>query len=261
MATQQQQQQQQQQQEQLTIPTSTAETTQEEEQSIILDSLPYIDQIHPDYEAYALTLIEEEMMQHPPPSSSSSPSSSTPHHLRIPDFQYSQNNVKIMQEEYKQLVARNGQKKSEQDNHFLSLYHHDKLLPAATTTEASQDDNENHHDSCLIESIRTAKIILQHEKIRQINLELYAECTSSSMMWKHHVNMMDKYYAQASKKLLEEQLMVVDQLNAERKQMQEEAMKNYLGKLEYRWGELIRKKQHLVKGVKMLEDEMMGWDE
>ena len=35
---------------------------------IMLDSLPYIDNLHPDYEAYALTLIEEEMqtMGEPP---------------------------------------------------------------------------------------------------------------------------------------------------------------------------------------------------
>lgn len=40
-----------------------ASTTPNERKEIVLDSLPYIDQVHPDYEAYALTLIEEEMQK------------------------------------------------------------------------------------------------------------------------------------------------------------------------------------------------------
>merc|ERR1719242_2265433 len=46
------------------------------QKSITLDSLPYIDNLHPDYEAYALTLIEEEMqkMEQEKEKSPSSPS-------------------------------------------------------------------------------------------------------------------------------------------------------------------------------------------
>jgi Breast carcinoma amplified sequence 2 (BCAS2). len=109
---------------------------------------------------------------------------------------------------------------------------------------AKQDSNK----------IRTAKIILLHEQIRQIHLELYA--ISASSMWKHHVSMMDKY-ALYSKEMLEQQLLKVDEINAERKRMQEEAVKSQLGRLEYRWGELMSKKQHLMRGVKILEEEMM----
>lgn len=70
------------------------------------------------------------------------------------------------------------------------------------------------------------------------------------------MSMMDKH-ALYSKELLEQQLLKVDEINAERKRMQEEAVKSQLGRLEYRWRELMSKKQHLMRGVKILEEEMM----
>ena len=92
----------------------------------LLDSLPYIDQIHPDYEAYALSLIDDEMQQQPFPPSSPPALSMTFSHLDIPHFLQNGRDdatTSLNREEYKQLVARNGQKRSEQDQP-TSLHHY-----------------------------------------------------------------------------------------------------------------------------------------
>jgi len=53
----------------------------------------------------------------------------------------------------------------------------------------------------------------------------------------------------------------VDQINAQRKEMQEVQAMNKLGKLNYRWEELIKKNLHLMKGVGELEKEIMPFRE
>jgi len=248
---------------QLTQPQPPLSSTQSDTSGVtplLLDSLPYVDPIHPDYEAYALTLIEEEMAQHPPPPPQQEKGQNQPFRLTdIPNFAYNNSSQtdaagtpisSINQEEYKQLVARNGQKRNPQQQqqqvfHFLSNLT-DELPP-----QPSSSDNDK---STATNSIRTAKIRLAHEKIRQINLELYAICASH--MWKQYVQQLDNHVQPHSKRTLDQQLLRVDQLNATRKQMQEDAVKNQLGKLEYRWIELIRKIQHLNQGVQILEEEI-----
>ncbi|GFH47808.1 hypothetical protein CTEN210_04284 [Chaetoceros tenuissimus] len=186
---------------------------------VVLDSLPYIDQVHPDYEAYAMSLIEEEMktMEAPDPPSSSEPKF---------------NSSSINHVEYQQLVERNGEARSDTVD-FTKIH-----------TVDPKDKKK---------AIHSFKIQLEHERIRQVNLELEGEFSSS--IWKHHVGLLEKSTSEVETQL-QQQLMQVDQINANRKESQEKRAMVELGKLGYRYEELVRKNQHLNKGIVALENEV-----
>jgi pre-mRNA-splicing factor SPF27 len=205
-------------------------------QEIPLDSLPYIDQVHPDYEAYALTLIEEEMqsMQPPAPVSYSYES--------MPEFKSSTGNSHINQNEYKNLVDRNGQPRKENIDFCKSM--------RAKSSPPKKQDSVSDWQS----AVQHAKEELEHERIRQTNLDLETEFSSS--IWKHHVKIIERS-ATATDKQLQDQLLEVDQINARRKEMQEVQAMNQLGKLNFRWEELIKKNQYLKRGVGEVENEVM----
>jgi len=212
---------------------------QPQPREISLDSLPYIDQVHPDYEAYALTLIEEEMQSMTPPAPV------TYSHASIPDFKSSASAISLNQIEYTNLVNRNGQPRKEN----IDFY---KIMKAksAPPSDGSVADWQS--------AVQHAKKELEHERIRQTNLDLENEFASS--LWKHHAQILERS-STATDKELQAQLLGVDQINAQRKEMQEVQAMNKLGKLNYRWEELIKKNLHLMKGVGELEKEIMPFRE
>jgi hypothetical protein len=205
--------------------------------NISLDSLPYIDQVHPDYEAYALTLIEEEMQSMTPPEPV------TYSHESVPEFKSRTSSNGLNQSEYKSLVDRNGQPRKDNTD-FCKIM---KIRSAAPSeSDGSVADWQY--------SVQYAKTELEHERIRQTNLDLENEFSSS--LWKHHVQILERS-AIATDNELQAQLLKVDQINAQRKEMQEVQAMNQLGKLNYRWEELIKNNQHLMMGVGELEKEIM----
>lgn len=194
-------------------------------QQVVLDSLPYIDQVHPDYEAYAMSLIEEEMKIMKTPENINESS--------LPKFK----NDSLNQVEYQQLVQRNGEPRSDAVD-YLNIH---KVNKNVQSIEDKKD------------AINSLKIQLEHERIRQINLELENEFSSS--IWKHHVRLLETSTKEMKTKL-QHQLEQVDEINANRKESQEKRAMVELGKLNYRYQELVRKNQYLNKGIVALESEV-----
>jgi pre-mRNA-splicing factor SPF27 len=205
---------------------------------VVLDSLPYIDQIHPDYEAYALTLIEEEMQKMEPPPSIPYDATATP------VFQYSKHSVN--KTEYEHLVKRNGQPRNKDEQMNLDFTQKVKSALPQNTSDKSQWE----------EAIDRAKIELEYERLRQVNVELQGEFDTSIWKYRAELHESDSKYMKAC---LEDQLMKVDQINAKRKEMQEVQAAPKLSALTQRWGELIQKNRHLARGVRSLEDEEKGF--
>ena len=198
---------------------------------VFLDSLPYIDQIHPDYEAYALTLIEEEMQKLQPPSQISYDANST--------AAFKSSKHAINKTEYESLVKRNGKSRDKTE---------ETKFTKCTVPENLSDKLQWE------KSIRQAKIELEYERLRQVNAELQSEYSSS--LWKYHANEMESN-SKFIKSCLEDQLMKVDTINARRKDMQEVQAAPKLVALNQRWAELIHKNRHLARGVGDAEDELV----
>ena len=209
-----------------------------ESSEIALDSLPYIDHVHPDYEAYALSLIEEEMqkMENKHTDILSYDANSTP---EFKSSKYGINKV-----EYEALVARNGQPRNESDQ--IDFVQKSKSVMPQDTSDKLEWEK----------AIERAKIEVEYERLRQVNAELQSEYETS--VWKHHTTVIESFSAGVKSKL-EEQLMKVDQINAGRKEMQEVQAAPKLGALNQRWGELIHKNQHLARGVQVLQAEVKGY--
>ena len=207
---------------------------------IILDSLPYIDNVHPDYENYALTLIEEEMQQMQ--SESILPVSligkndgvhSTPESFRSSTSGFALNKL-----EYETCATRNGESRIGPVDYFEKM----KRSSGLPQDLSNKKEWKN--------SIRCAKIEFEYERLRLVNAELQAEYESS--LWKHHALLMEKM-SKSIEEELEHQHLIVDKVNAKRKDMQEGHAAPKLTSLNSRWEELIRKNQHLVKAVKGIE--------
>lgn len=210
---------------------------------IVLDSLPYIDHVHPDYEAYALDLIEEEMNHIEP----------NPHALRhlrnplegedaskTPLFQFSIGGLNVR--EYDDVVAREGQPRKDIIDYINSVQ---SQLPK---DESSVQDWTNSMDK--------AKIELEYERIRLVNAELQAEFETS--IWKEHSVSLD-IYTKVMNDNLTNQKLKVDQINANRKEIQETDGAPKLLVLDRRWIELIRKNSHLSQAIGYLEAEVQRY--
>ena len=169
---------------------------QTNQQQVVLDSLPYIDQVHPDYEAYAMSLIEEEMKIMKAPENIVESS--------VPKFK----NDSLNQLEYQQLVQRNGEPRSDAVD-YVNIHKVNKNIH-------SIKDKKN--------AISSLKIQLEHERIRQINLELENEFSSS--IWKHHVRLLEASTKEMETKL-QHQLEQVDEINAKTKPKESYVSNNF----------------------------------
>lgn len=207
---------------------------------INLDSLPYIDNVHPDYENYALTLIEEEMQQMQSenvlPASLSGKNdgvNSTPESFCSGTSDFGLNKL-----EYESCVARKGQPRSDTVD-YVEKMRRSSGLPQDPSKEKEWK-----------KSIDCAKIEFEYERLRLVNAELQTEYESS--LWKYHAVVMEKM-SKSMEEELAHQHLIVDKINAKRKDMQEGHAAPKLTSLSSRWEELIRKNQLLVKAVKGIE--------
>jgi pre-mRNA-splicing factor SPF27 len=231
------------------IVTALAEYEAPEDESsneVILDSLPYFDNIHPDYEAYALTLIEEEMQ-----TMDEIPSNQTRiGHLlnplgpgdkadNNPAFKSSmaQNSLNI--NEYKQLVERQGQPRTDGVN-FKEKMKSEKINNDWTQPEWNDAMNK-------------AKAELEYERLRMVNLELQSEYESS--IWKHQTKRLETI-SNHLKSNLSQQQMKVDQINAKRKDMQIGQAAPKIHNLNQQWMDGLNRVTLLADGVDKLGNEV-----
>ena len=194
---------------------------------IILDSLPYVDDIHPDYEAYALSLIEEEM-------ESLKPRTNALDHLpNLLDERSSR--TEFLENELKDLEARGGQPRQD-------LVSYTQRYKALSPDEADAKKWEA--------ALQQAKSELEYERLRLINAELQNEYAVS--IWKNQAIHLEST-GERFEGLLTDQNLVVGRVNAKRKDSQEKIGGPKLQIMNAKWEELIGKNFRLMKGIDFLE--------
>jgi hypothetical protein len=212
-------------------------------ETIIYDSLPYIekDLIHPDYEAYAISLIDQEMQWLPMKTSLNNPLIH-----EIPLFGNLEGSS-INKNEYSELLERGGTVTRPNPIDFNKT--HVAVMEPIQSSGSDETDLASWQNS-----LRSAKIELEYQRNRLINLELQAEFEPD--LWKYHNSILESHQSHPIQKASESQRNIVDKMNAKRKYQQESEMGPKLRILERKWSELIETNQQLVTAMKLLEDEV-----
>ena len=234
----------------------------QQQERLVLDSLPYIDYSHPDYEAYAASLIEEEMSKFQPhPDTISLPHlgrnvlDDGPRFGRRTDADAGNGSStdggeasSINQREYAALLARGGAPRPEGEAYVPSSTHSTDL-PAL-----GEDDGTILSADQLRQSIDRAKVALEHHRSRLTNLELQSEFESA--LWKHANAALERGAVAALSDGLTVQRARVDDVNARRKTMQEEEAAPRLNRLGARWEELVGNNVRLSEATRLLQEEV-----
>ena len=195
---------------------------------MILDSLPYIDDIHPDYEAYALSLIEEEM-------ESLKPRTDALDNLPNPlDGRTSR--TELIMNEMRALESRSGQPRQD-------------LVSYTQRYKAMSPEDELDSKRWEI-ALQEAKSELEYERLRLINAELQNEYSAS--IWKNQAMNLEST-SERFENLLTDQNLVVGKVNAKRKDSQEKIGRPKLQIMNTKWEELVGKNCRLMKGIDYLE--------
>jgi hypothetical protein len=214
-----------------TIGTMTTTTTPTaNDNSIILDSLPYVDAVHEDYEEYALALIEEEMKQFQPRALSTAMPSIN---FRTPLMQHEYHT--LVKAETNEYTARNPQDLVES----LTFQLKDHLPPNTTEDEYRQ-------------AIRQARSQYEAERIRGTVLEVEKEV--SGKHWKDYNDGLLQGMQSNSQFLLQAQCAEVEEINYQRQQAQQQQLQPQLQELEQQYQTALYKRnqlEHAICGLKL----------
>ena len=185
--------------------------------SYVIDSLPYFDAIHEDYEQYALALVEEEMHRIIPHKIS---------HLAPLKLKSS-----LLHNDYKTI--------SENPNPAeLDLEHRAIEPPPGSAVEAWR------------QAVRDAKAEFEAERQRSTVLEI-EKSDASTYQWKHYGTMLESIHEDGQARMMAEK-EAVDRINAERQLHQEkEGRKLHLLALQFQGA--VQKRFQLLAAVNDLE--------
>jgi Breast carcinoma amplified sequence 2 (BCAS2) len=161
----------------------------------LMDSLPYIDGTHEDYEEYAAALIEEEMKTFPP---APLPKQQHPIKFRTP----------LMEHEYHQRLIDDGQ------NHPPLTFWNGPAAPPS-----SEDASEKAWQA----AVQAAKVQYEGERARSMTLDVKKD-SGAALLWKGFNGTMD-LQLQAAQKALHQQRQLVEQINLQRSIDQQKAGK------------------------------------
>jgi hypothetical protein len=213
----------------------------EAETTVVLDALPYIDQVHEEYEQYATSLIEQEMKK----ASSSSSSSSkrklpplAPIHFRTP----------FMKEQYERLEKK-GQGMSSSATTFSE----------ASTIDLSPPLEENSIQAWQ-DAVKRVKIGYERERIRAMLLELEKGGDNdvgigiAALEWKMHNALLEQTesYYQGLSQMQQE---VVEGINLQRHEEQQKQGQELM-RVTAQYEEVQLKLVQLRKAVFAMEQEV-----
>jgi hypothetical protein len=235
-------------------------------ESIVLDALPYVENLDPDYEQYAMSLIEDELQQqhlgggeaeHPMlrrliPLATSSSREYTDLASTAPDFG---GKAPIAASAYKSLMERQAQ--AEESGVAAPPVFREWSLrpdPIAENGGSIQGEDKERNIPDLQTSIATSKIKLEQERLRLVNLELHQQFETRQRYTAYH-NQLESQYLTPMTQALESQRMKVDGINATRMEEQEVAMRKLEG-LTRKWDSLVDKNRRLVRAIGGLEGEV-----
>ena len=207
---------------------------------VVLDSLPYIEQIHNDYEEYALALIEEELKN----CKSSNMKPLEPINFRST----------LMQKEYEVLVKKdpNGDSDAEmtvprppQHGGGPSFFVPPKIgRPASTPTSKSIEDWTTH-------AIPAAKQRYESERIRSMMLEAQKEDAVKD--WKMYNSTLES----SVKSMYESSLKItsdnVEEINYQRQKIQTDSFLPQLDELTVQHQQMVYRRnqlEHTIEGLR-----------
>lgn len=196
----------------LTAATATATTTN------VLDSLPYVEQIHNDYEDYALSLIEEEMKQTKPRSLPS-----------IPPIRFRSS---LMQTEYETLIVND-----EVVQRLVSF------LPPKIARGTTSEEWRTH-------ALPKMKQQLEAERIRSMVLE--AEKEEGVERWKCYNQSLDNLKALWSA-TLQQRGEAVEEVNYQRQKIQRGQFGPEIHELTVQYQQMLYRRnqlEHAIEGLK-----------
>ena len=212
--------------------------------AIILDSLPYIDTIHPEYEHQATELMEQEMRQQPPPSAASKlhprviqsiqPPPSSPHDTQQQQQQQPKKRRRRSQdEEILDAVKENPTNISLPQPHIIIL---DESFPSKPKDHESENNNNINEWKI---TIQKARIAYEKERIRSMELEVDQDTLSD--VWKqYHAQLLEPQLLQYQQ-LLQDQEYKVTKINYERHENQTKEYQPTLAKLQYQYHDVLQK--------------------
>ncbi|KAL7498217.1 hypothetical protein ACHAWT_006170 [Skeletonema menzelii] len=240
---------------------------------IVLDALPYVEPLDPNYENYAIQLIEEELQQHDAGDvSGEHPSLQT---LVAPSRTGEANNLgaadlssqcpqfggkaPMAVAAYKAIVARKANPENNNNNDNSNINH--PWVNNRTDPMANQKFDQVQDKSKLITdlhtSISTQKIALEHQRHRLINLELQQTFQTPQTYTHYNTTQLESQIVIPLQQTVERQRMEVDAINAVRMEEQQRAMGTLDG-LSRKYYELIHKNLRLGEAVAGLEGEVEG---
>lgn len=202
-------------------------TSTTNEATIVLDSLPYIEAVHEDYEEYALALIEEEMRCIEPRPLKKIP----PLKFRTPMMQTEYGNVKTVTDSDNNEVA------TKQRAEYVSFQ------PAKIARPATIEEWTNH-------AIPEIKTRLEAERIRGQVLE--AEKADGVVSWKEHNAALDDVKALWTRKW-KERADAVEEINFQRQRTQQENFGPELDQLNQEYQQVLYRRnqlEHAIEGLR-----------
>ena len=205
---------------------------------VMLDSLPYVETVHEDYEEYALALIEDEMKEIAPrPIKKIAPIK-----FRTP----------IMQTEYETLVVK-GESEDGGDapevirkrpKEHLQQFQ-PKKIKKPTTFEEWEKDSKSSND--VLSQMRRR---YEAERIR--GLVLAAEKAEGVAMWKDYCTSLDEI-AEFWKKMLEKEIEAKEEINFRRQELQTQQFGPEIDRLSQEYQQVLYRRnqlQHAIEGMK-----------
>ena len=243
---------------------------------IVLDALPYVEPLDPNYENYAIKLIEEELQhestgvsgEHPSLQTLLAPVSSSREGTSAETINFGTTDLSSQCPQfggkapmavaaYEAIMA----KKSNPENTTFITNNHQQWLHNRSDPMAHQKFDQVGDKSKLITnlhtSISTQKIALEHQRHRLINLELQQTFQTPQSYTHYNTNQLEGQIVNPLQQTVERQRMEVDAINATRMEEQQRAMGTLDG-LSRKYYELVDKNLRLGEAVKGLEGEVEG---
>ena len=224
-----------------------------------------VEPLDPNYENYAISLIEEEMHHvvanqqiedHPSLKRLSTSGSSCISTTQGPNFG---GNAPMAMAAYEELVARradtNNNANIASSSTAFTITRPDPMAETSSTTTTDNMDEETLLSN-LQTSINTSKIQLEYERIHHMNLELHQNFETPSR-YTSYISQLENDYLLPTSNAVERQRRVVDGINGTRMEEQH----GYIGKLDNMtasYESLIDKNRRLGKAVEGLENEVIS---
>ena len=217
-----------------------ATTSGESSSATLMDSLPYVETVHEDYEEYALALIEEEMKA----IVSRPMKKNIPMNFRTPTMKTEYNTLVVMEGNAEggdapALVFRDRSKEQSQE------FQHAKIVKPTTTEEWTKTAVDGGGDA-----LSQIKARFEAERIRSLVLEVEKE--EGVANWKEYNARLDDLGVFWTKSL-KQQMDAVEEINFRRQQAQTQQVGPEINRLNEEYEQALYRRNQLeytIEGIK-----------